>query len=475
MSIHAKEVRAVILGSRPSGARRVVGSLSVLACASLGGPVHSADAPAWLEPYRAPAQHLIAAARADDFAWQRLAEMTDTFGPRLSGSPALDAAIAWAAAEMRKDGLENVRLEPVMVPRWMRGRESAEIVQPFPSPLVMLGLGGSVGTGPQGLEAEVLVVRSFDDLEAHSAEAKGRIVFFNVPFTNYGETVRYRGDGASRAARHGAVAVLIRSVGPMGLRTPHTGAMNYAEDAPKIPAAALSAEDANRLQRIHDRGQRLVVRLLMEARHEADAPSANLIGEIRGREKPDEIVLLGGHIDSWDPGTGALDDAGGCVATWEVLRLVKKLGLQPRRTLRVVLFTNEENGLRGGLAYRDAHATEDHVLALESDGGVFPPTGFGFSGPDAARATVETIAKLLAPLGADKVGPRGGGADIGPVVRAKQVPSMSPDGDEERYFLMHHTPADTLERIEPDEIARHVAALAVMAYVVADLPGRLAP
>jgi len=465
----------VTLGSRPSAVCRLVGSMTALACVSLAPPAHSADAPPWLEPYRAPAQQLIAAARADDFAWRRLAELTDTFGPRLSGSPALEAALAWAATEMKKDGLENVRLEPVMVPRWVRGRESAEIVQPFPSPLVMLGLGGSVGTGPQGLEAEVLVVGSFDDLETRAAEAKGRIVFFNVPFTGYGPTVRYRSDGASRAARHGAVAALIRSVGPMGLRTPHTGAMNYAEDAPKIPAAALSAEDANRLQRIHDRGQRLVVRLQMEARHEADAPSANLIGEIRGREKPDEIVLLGCHSDSWDPGTGALDDAGGCIATWDVLRLVKKLGLQPRRTLRVVLFTNEENGLRGGLAYRDAHAGEDHVLAIESDGGVFPPTGFGFSGPDLARATVETIATLLAPLGADKIGPRGGGADIGPIVRAKQVPALSPDGDAGRYFLMHHTPADTVERVEPDEVSRHVAALAVMAYVVADLPGRLVP
>ena len=310
------------LGSRPSAVCRLVGSMTALACVSLAPPAYSADAPPWLEPYRAPAQQLIAAARADDFAWRRLAELTDTFGPRLSGSPALEAALAWAATEMKKDGLESVRLEPVMVPRWVRGRESAEIVQPYPSPLVMLGLGGSVGTGPQGLEAEVLVVGSFDDLETRAAEAKGRIVFFNVPFTGYGPTVRYRSDGASRAARHGAVAVLIRSVGPMGLRTPHTGAMNYAEDAPKIPAAALSAEDANRLQRIHDRGQRLVVRLQMEARHEADAPSANLIGEIRGREKPDEIVLLGCHSDSWDPGTGALDDAGGCIATWDVLRLV---------------------------------------------------------------------------------------------------------------------------------------------------------
>jgi len=455
---------------------RLIGLASVLlVLGGAAGPLLADDVPAWLAEYRGPAQRLSEAARADDFAWQRLAELTDTFGPRLSGSPALEAALAWAAEQMKADGLENVRLEPVMVPHWVRGAESARLVEPFPSPLVMLGLGRSVGTGPAGVRAEVLVVTSFDDLEFHAAEAKGRIVFFNVPFTNYGETVRYRADGPSRAARLGAVAVLIRSVGPIGLRTPHTGSLDYAEDAPRIPAAALSAEDANRLQRIHDRGQRVAVELKMEAHQEPDAPSANLIGEIRGREKPEEIVLLGGHIDSWDPATGALDDAGGCVATWDVLRLVKKLGLQPRRTLRVVLFTNEENGLRGGTAYRDAHAGEAHVLAIESDGGVFAPSGFGFSGPDAARATVEAIATLLAPLGADKVGPRGGGADIGPIVRANQVPSMSPSGDSERYFLVHHTPADTVERIAPNEVARHVAALAVMAWVAADLPGRLAP
>jgi carboxypeptidase Q len=446
-----------------------------LLAAGLLASIAAAQDGAWTAAYRDTAARLIEAARADRFAWNRLAELADTFGHRLSGSPQLEAALRWAAQEMKKDGLENVRLEKVMVPRWVRGRESAEIVEPARHPLVMLGLGGSVGTGPDGVQAELLIVRSFDELEARSSEARGRIVFFNVPFTSYGETVRHRSAGASRAARHGAVAMLLRSVGPMGLRTPHTGALRYDETVPKIPAAAIAAEDAERLQRIHDRGHRIVARLEMEARFLPDAESANLLGEVRGHEKPEEIVVVGGHFDSWDVGTGSLDDGGGCIVTWEALRLVKKLGLRPRRTLRVVLWTNEENGGRGGLAYRDQHLAElkDHVLAFESDSGVFRPRGFGFTGPDKARAAIEEIAKLLAPIGADRVGPSGGGADIGPLAEAARVPTMSLDVESSRYFIYHHTPADMPERLDPEEMSLCAASVAVMAYVVADMPLRL--
>ena len=245
------------------------------------------------------------------FAWQRLAVLTDTFGSRLSGSPALERAIRWAIEEMKRDGLENVHAERVMVPKWVRGAESADIVEPAQHPLVMLGLGDSVGTPPEGIQAEVLTVHGFEELDAKSRQARGRIVFFNVSFTTYGETVRFRANGPSRAARYGAVAMLIRSVGPPGLRTPHTGALQYVSDAPKIPAAAITTEDADRIQRMTDRGSRVVVRLKMEAHFEEDAESANVVGEIRGREKPDEIVVVGGHLDSWDVGTGATDDGGG--------------------------------------------------------------------------------------------------------------------------------------------------------------------
>lgn len=442
---------------------------------SVSSSAQSSGTDAWLGPAREPAGRLIQESLSSNAAWNRLAELTDTFGPRLAGSENLERAIEWAVAEMKKDGLENVRTEPVMVPRWVRGRESAEVIAPARTPIVMLGLGNSVGTPPEGIEAELLVVKNWADLEARGAEVKGRIVLFNVPFTNYGETVQYRSDGASRAARLGARAMLLRSVGPVGLRTPHTGAMRYADDAPKIPAAAITVEDAERLQRIQDRGVRLTVRLQMEAKFLPDVASANVVGEIAGREHPEEVVVVGGHFDSWDVGAGAVDDGGGCIATWEALRLIKKLGLRPRRTIRVVLFTNEENGLRGGLAYRDRHKDElaNHVLMIESDGGVFKPTGFGFSGSDVGRQQVELIAgQLLKDIGADRIRPGGGGADIGPSVEAGKIPAMSLNVDG-NYFLIHHTPADTVDRIAPDEIARCAAAIAVMAYVVAEMPERI--
>jgi carboxypeptidase Q len=429
----------------------------------------------WLDQYREPAARLIGEAVGSTFAWDRLSVLTDTIGGRLSGSPALDHAIQWAVGEMKRDGLENVHTEPVMVPRWVRGNESAEIVAPARQPIVMLGLGDSIGTPPEGVQGEVVVVHSFEELEGRALRTRGRIVLFNVPFTSYGETVRYRAAGPSRAARQGAVAVLVRSVGPNGLRTPHTGALQYAADAPKIPAAAIALEDADRLQRMADRGERIVVRLKMEAHFEPDVESANVVAEIRGREKPDEVVVVSGHLDSWDVGAGATDDGGGCVVTWEALRIMKRLGLRPRRTVRLVLWTNEENGGRGGAGYRDRHRHElgDHVLMLESDSGVFRPLGFGFSGSDAARETVRKVATLLAGLGADQVTPGGGGADISPSVQEAHIPAMSLEVDGSRYFLIHHTPADTIDKIDPVEMARCAAAVAVMVYVVAELPERL--
>ena len=443
--------------------------LAILPAAAL-----SAGPDAWIDAYREPASRLIGAALADRFAWHRIAEVTDTFGPRLSGTPALDAAIEWALATMKADGLENVRAEPVMVPRWVRGRESLHVVAPFPRPLVMLGLGGSVGTPADGLEADAIVVSSFDELHQRAADVRGRIVVFDVPYTTYGETVRYRSSGASRAAALGAAAALIRSVGPMGLRTPHTGGLQYAPDAPTIPAAAVSAEDAAALHRLQSRGVRLRLKLTMEARTLPDVDSANVVGEIVGRERPHEIVALGCHYDSWDVGTGASDDAGGCIVTWEAVRLMKRLGLRPRRTVRVVLFTNEENGLRGGLGYRDRHRDQlaNHVLMLESDIGLFDLQGFGFTGSDEARKVVNTVVSLLNGIGLDRVLPSGGGADIGPSVEAGGIPSMSLNSGGD-YFLVHHTPADTVDRIDPFNVSRAVGAVAVMAYVIADLPERL--
>jgi carboxypeptidase Q len=434
----------------------------------------SAPSPAWLDAYRDPAAKLIAEATSGKFAWERLAFISDTFGNRLSGSKPLEETIQWAAEEMKKDGLENVRTEPVKVPHWVRGQESAEIILPHPRPLVMLGLGNSIGTPAEGVEGDVIVVHSYEELDAARDRIKGRIVVFNVPFTTYSETVQFRSAGASRAAALGAVAALVRSVGPPGLRLPHTGALRYADGVAKIPAAAITTEDTDALQRMQDRGTTVRVRLKMEAKFLPDADSFNVVGEIRGRERPDEVVVVGGHIDSWDVGTGSTDDGGGCVVTWEALRLMKKLNLRPRRTVRVVLWTNEENGTRGGDAYRDRYRDQlsNHVLMLESDSGVFRPTGFGFTGTPAGRTTVTAIASLLHGIRADQIAGPGEGTDIGPSVEAGSVPAMSLEVDG-NYFLIHHTQADTVDKIDPADMGRAAAAVAVIAYVVADLPERL--
>jgi carboxypeptidase Q len=455
--------------------RLLLALLIALTIGSTPMPLRGQSTPGWLDPYREPAARLIGEATGDTFAWRRLAVLTDSIGNRLSGSPQLERAVEWAVTEMKRDGLENVHTEKVMVPHWVRGNESAEMVEPARHQMVMLGLGGSVGTRPEGVQAEVLTVHSFNELETAGQQAKGKIVFFNVLYTAYEETVTYRSDGPSRAARLGAVASLVRSVGPPGLRTPHTGSLQYTPDAPQIPAAAITTEDADRLQRIADRGIRIVVRLKMEAHFEPDAESANVVGELRGREKPNEFVVVGGHLDSWDVGAGASDDGGGCVVTWEALRIMKKLNLRPRRTVRVVLWTNEENGTRGGLAYRDQHREElaNHVMMLESDNGVFRPLGFGFSGSETVRQKLRAIATLLRGIAADAIVPGGGGADINPSTREARIPALALAVDESKYFLIHHTPADTVDKIDPVEMAKSAAAVAVMTYVVADLPDRL--
>jgi carboxypeptidase Q len=426
-----------------------------------------------IDPYRAAAARIIGAALTSDRAYSRLAHLTDHIGHRLSGSQNLDRAIEWAITEMKRDGLDNVRGEKVMVPHWVRGEESLELLAPVPRKLQMLGLGNSVGTSPEGITAEAVVVRSFEELDRLGEQLRGKIVVYNAPYANYGATVEYRWAGASRAARYGAVAALVRSITPVSLQTPHTGAMGYDADQPKIPTAAVTIEVAEFLQRMNDRGDHPRLRLKMEAKFLPDAESANVIAELKGSEKPDEIVLISGHYDSWDVGQGAHDDGGGCIVAWEAVRLLKELGLKPRRTIRVVLYTNEENGLRGGNAYRDAHRAEiaKHVLAIESDSGVYRPEGFGLvaTAPLQARSNMQEIAKLLSGIGADQIAADGGGADIGPMMR-EGVIGASLDVDGAHYFDIHHTPADTLDKVNPRELALCVATMAVMAYVVADLP-----
>lgn len=424
--------------------------------------------------YRANAMRLLAAAISDSSAYNRLARLTDTFGHRLSGSASLEAAIDWILAEMKRDGLQNVRGEKAMVPHWVRGEESAVLVRPRPYKLHMLGLGRSVGTPAAGITAKVLVISSFDEFAKRQAEAKGKIVLFDAPFVSYGETVRYRFSAASTAAKAGAVAALIRSVASNSMQNPHTGAMGYDSTAAKIPAAALSVEDAMMLHRMSDRGDNVVVTLKMGARTLPDVPSRNVVAEIAGSEKPDEVVVLGGHIDSWDVGQGAMDDGGGSIAAWEAVRLIKQLGLKPRRTIRVVLWTNEENGSRGALAYRDTHSSEldKHVMAMESDNGVFKPLGYRIGGPDSALAIARDIASLLSGIGASSVAAGGSEADVEPLLeRGVPVVSLAVEGT--RYFWYHHSEADTMDKLNPRDMAECVALMAVMAYVVADMPGTL--
>jgi len=420
--------------------------------------------------YRRDADRIVDAALKDSTAWNRLAEMTEKFGNRLSGTPPLEQAIDWVIARMKEDGLQNVRGERVMVPVWVRGVESAEMVRPRMQNLPMLGLGGSIATPPGGITADVLVVGSFSDLTAKAAQASGKIVLFDVPFTNYGETVQYRARGAVAAAKVGAVGALVRSVTPYSQRTPHTGGMSYDSTVRRIPAAAITVEDAEMIHRLVDRGEPVRVKLTMSATTLPDAPSRNVMGELVGSEKPDELVVFGGHIDSWDVGRGAMDDGGGVVVAWEAVRLLKRLGLRPKRTIRVVGWTNEENGGRGGQAYRDAHKAEvdKHVLAIESDGGVFRPQGFSFTGSDAALEMLKQIALLLDRIDATAIVKGGGGADIGPIM-ALGVPGLGLNVDGTKYFWYHHTDADTIDKLDPNEMARCVATMAVMAYVAADM------
>lgn len=458
------------MSRRRSPTPQFIAAAALVAAAAAWPALASAQA-AEVAALRPSAERLIEAALADSAAYRRLTELVDRFGPRFSGTDNIERAIDWILEEMRADGLENVRGEPVMVPRWVRGEESAELIAPRAKRLPMLGLGGSIATPAGGITAEVLVVGSFDELARRAAEASGRIVLFDVPFTSYGETVAYRSTGAIEAARAGAVASLIRSVTPFSMQTPHTGGMRYEEGVARIPHAAITPEDASLLRRLSERGERVVVRLAMSAQTLPDAPSRNVVAEIVGRERPDEVVVLGGHIDSWDVGQGAMDDGGGSVAAWEAVRLMHRLGLRPRRTVRVVLWTNEENGLRGGNGYRDAHMAEldAHVLAIESDAGVFAPRGFGFTGSDAAFAIVHEVGRLLERIGAGTITRGGGGADIGPIM-ALGVPGMGLQVDGERYFWYHHTDADTIDKLDPREMALCTAAMAVMAWVVAELP-----
>lgn len=427
-----------------------------------------------LADYQETADRIVARARSSELGYARLAEMCTRFPHRLSGTAALERCLDWVVEEMTKDGFDSVTTEAVQVPHWERGLEKLTVLGERPQDLAVLALGGSVATPADGIEGDLLVVSSYEELEKNRALAKGRIVVFNVPFTTYGQTGRYRWDGASKAAEAGAVAALLRSVTPFSLGTPHTGGMSYDDKYPKIPYGAITPEAAQSFARRQAAGLTDRVRLVLETRTFPDALSRNVLAEIRGTEFPEQIVVMGGHIDGWDIGEGAQDDAGGVTMCWEALRVLRELGLKPRRTIRVVFWTNEENGLRGGKTYRQLHDAElkDHVLAIESDYGTFHPTGFGYSGNEGGLAILRQVVGLLSAIGPMQVTTPGGGADIGPIM-AEGVPGAGLDHNDERYFWYHHSPADTLEKVDPKDFKNCVATLAVTAFVVADMPDRL--
>ena len=444
-------------------------------------------APSIADAYRAQADKIIGAALAGNDVYRKLEDLCLLIGHRLSGSPQLERAIDWAIEALKKDGQENVHREKVMVPHWVRGAESATILEPRSATLTMLGLGGSIGTPPEGITAPVVVVADEEGLDKIGDEAKGKIVLFDnlmPPYdpekgSGYGATVEYRSRGASRAAAKGAVGVLVRSVTARSLRSPHTGALRYDDANAKIPAVAVSTEDAELIARMVARKIPVTVSMKIEAGTLDDTPSANVIGELRGSTQPDEIVVIGGHLDSWDVGQGAHDDGGGCVMAIEAINVLRKLQMIPRRTIRVVLWNNEENGLAGGKAYAKEHESElpKHIAAIESDSGTFQPTGYSVECADHDRESVaehqlRDLVRALAPLGSMRVDTGHSGADIGPM-RSAGVVLMGHNVEGSKYFDYHHTAADTIDKVDPMDLSKNVAALATVAYILADMPERL--
>ncbi len=452
--------------------------------------------------YKPAADKLISASLADQQGYANLTYLCDHIGKRISGSEPLARAITWSTELMKQEGLANVHTVAATVPHWVRGEESGEMVTPVAKKLHMLGLGMSVATPPEGITAQVVVVPDFDALKKlGQAGVAGKIVVYNAPYESYGKTVVYRVAGASQAAALGAVGVLVRSITPLAAQLPHTGTLQYDEKEAKIPAAAISIEDATMLARLTAEGKPVTVHFAMQAHLEAPVAMANVVGEIVGSEHPEQVVVVGGHIDSWDVGQGAQDDGSGIMASLAAVNLIRQSGLKPKRTIRVVFWVNEENGGAGGEAYEKSLTPEqlkNHVAAIEMDGGAEAPVGYGYGASGGAGgfrrarpgvaapkedklseaevhslAMLEEIGSLLGPVGATKVKAGGGGSDISPLMAAG-IPGLGEETTMAHYFDWHHTEADTVDKVDPTEFRKNVASLAVMTYVLADMPERLA-
>jgi carboxypeptidase Q len=407
--------------------------------------------------------------------YNRLAEFVDKFGSRLAGSQNLENAIDYMIDTMTKDGLDNVHGESVTIPHWVRGKESAVLLKPRYHPLAILGLGYSVGTPPEGITAQVLVVRSFDELKSRASEAKGKIVVYNEEYVSYGDTVDYRSRGAAEGAKVGAVATLIRSITPFSLYSPHTGMQDYEDGVPKIPTACITIEDAEMLWRMQQRGETIVVNVTMGAQNLAPVKSRNTVAEITGSKYPEQVVLVSGHLDSWDVGQGAMDDGGGAFISWQALSIIRQLGLKPKRTMRAVLWTAEEFGLIGGQAYWDQHKADiaNFDLVMESDIGTFTPLGIAFSGNAAATKIMQQlVSTLLTSVNATQLK---SGAEVSDVPWWIQngVPGGSLLNANQDYFFYHHSNADTMTVEDAHALDLCSAVWAVVSFAVADMDDML--
>jgi carboxypeptidase Q len=427
------------------------------------------------------------AALTSDYAYRQVAHLANNIGSRLSGSAQAAKAVEYVASELKAIGCE-VRLEKVMVPHWVRGDETAALVQ-FPGQaenttqkIMLCALGPSVATPTDGIEAEVIAVKNFDELKSLPRDkVAGKIVLFNYPFDKqmaaegrggeaYGEAVVYRADGPSAAARQGAVACLIRSVGGADYRLPHTGQTDYVNDTPKIPAGAVTAEDADLIADLVRQGP-VRMKLVLTPQTLPDVESANVIADIKGSEHPEQIIVVSGHLDSWDLGTGAIDDGAGVAVSMEAANLIQKLHLKPKRTIRVIAWMNEENGLAGSKQYAKDHEKEwmNHFAAMETDGGADHPLGINIKGKPEVKKMLAPVAAILQESGAGILNlVEHCGADIGPLEKAG-VPAFSPIQDSRFYFNYHHTAADTLDKIVPKELAENSAVVAVAAYALANM------
>lgn len=411
-------------------------------------------------------------------AYENLKVLCKTVGGRIAGSPQMYKAEAWGLKALQNAGADRVILQECKVPRWTRGGkdEAYAINSSKKNSLDILALGNSIGTGSKGITAPVIMINSFEELEQHKDAVKGKIVFYNYRFNplfiktfiSYADAVKYRAQGPSRASKYGAVGVLVRSMTHAADNNPHTGAMNYNDSFPKIPAAAVGLKDADILVDMVMRNKNVQLFLKTNATTFKDTIGHNVIGEIIGSEFPEQIITVGGHLDSWDPAEGAHDDGAGCVHSIEVLRVFKAIGYKPKRTIRIVLFANEENGLRGGTEYAvQAKATnEKHLFALESDAGGFTPRGFGFTlAPEKLRKIRQWL-PLFMPYGVYEFNAGGGGADIGPLNKTMGTPIAGLQPDSQRYFDIHHARTDVFEAVNKRELELGAINMAALIYMI---------